>query len=37
MFRTFDPRVCQVAKQKELALTACMRKLPIILNAMMKS
>ena len=29
--------LCQVGKAKELALTACMRKLLTILNAMLKS
>jgi transposase len=34
---TFYQRLCQAGKAKKLALTACMRKLLTILNAMAKS
>lgn len=34
---TFYQRLCQAGKAKKLALTACMRKLLTILNAMLKS
>ncbi|TKB68477.1 MAG: IS110 family transposase [Nitrospira sp.] len=37
VIRTFYQRLCQAGKAKKLALTACMRKLLIILNAMVKS
>ena len=37
MIRTFYLRLCQAGKAKKLALTACMRKLLTILNAMVKS
>lgn len=37
MIRTFYQRLCQAGKAKKLALTACMRKLLTILNAMLKS
>ena len=36
-FLAFYQRLCQVGKAKKLALTACMRKLLTILNAMVKS
>ena len=35
--RAFYQRLCQAGKAKKLALTACMRKLLTILNAMLKS
>lgn len=34
--KTFYQRLCGVGKAKKVALTACMRKLLIILNAMLK-
>jgi transposase len=34
--RAFYHRLCQAGKAKKLALTACMRKLLVILNAMLK-
>ncbi len=37
VIRTFYQRLCQAGKAKKLALTACMRKLLTILNAMVKS
>ena len=37
MIRVFYQRLCQAGKAKKLALTACMRKLLTILNAMLKS
>ena len=37
LIRTFYLRLCQAGKAKKLALTACMRKLLTILNAMVKS
>src|SRR6266850_5063640 len=37
VIRTFYQRLCQAGKAKKLALTACMRKLLTILNAMLKS
>jgi transposase len=37
VIRSFYPRLCQAGKAKKLALTACMRKLLTILNAMVKS
>jgi transposase len=37
IIRAFYQRLCQMGKAKKLALTACMRKLLIILNAMLKS
>lgn len=37
MIRAFYQRLCQAGKAKKLALTACMRKLLTILNAMLKS
>jgi transposase len=37
VIRTFYQRLCQAGKVKKLALTACMRKLLTILNAMVKS
>ena len=37
VIRAFYQRLCQAGKAKKLALTACMRKLLIILNAMLKS
>ena len=37
VIRTFYQRVCQAEKAKKLAVTACMRKLLTILNAMVKS
>jgi len=37
MIRAFSQRLCQAGKAKKLALTACMRKLLTILNAMVKS
>ena len=35
--KTFYQRLCQAGKAKKLALTACMRKLLTILNAMLKT
>ena len=37
VIRAFYQRLCQAGKAKKLALTACMRKLLTILNAMVKS
>lgn len=37
VIRIFYQRLCQAGKAKKLALTACMRKLLTILNAMVKS
>ena len=37
MIRAFYQRICQAGNAKKLALTACMRKLLTILNAMLKS
>ncbi len=37
VIRAFYQRLCQAGKAKKLALTACMRKLLTILNAMLKS
>jgi transposase len=37
VIRTFYQRLCQAGKAKKLALTACMRKLFTILNAILKS
>jgi len=37
VIRIFYLRLCQAGKAKKLALTACMRKLLTILNAMVKS
>jgi transposase len=37
VIKTFYQRLCQAGKAKKLAVTACMRKLLIILNAMVKS
>lgn len=37
VIHTFCLRLCQAGKAKKLALTACMRKLLTILNAMVKS
>jgi transposase len=36
VIRTFYQRLCQAGKAKNVALTACMRKLLVILNAMLK-
>ena len=36
VIRAFHQRLCAAGKAKKVALTACMRKLLIILNAMMK-
>jgi transposase len=36
VIRTFYQRLCEAGKAKKVALTACMRKLLIILNAMLK-
>jgi transposase len=36
VIRTFYQRLCRAGKAKKVALTACMRKLVIILNAMLK-
>ena len=36
VIRAFYQRLCAAGKAKKLALTACMRKLLIILNAMLK-
>ncbi|WHZ13553.1 MAG: Mobile element protein [Nitrospira sp.] len=37
VIRSFYQRMCQAGKAKQLALTACMRKLLTMLNAMLKS
>lgn len=37
VIRTFYQRLCQAGKVKKVALTACMRKLLTILNAMLKT
>jgi transposase len=37
VIHTFHQRLCQAGKAKKLALTACMRKLRTIFNAMVKS
>jgi transposase len=37
VIRTCYQRLCQAGKAKKLALTACMRKLLTILNAMVRS
>jgi transposase len=37
VIRAFYHRLCQAGKAKKLALTACMRKLLTILNAMLKN
>jgi hypothetical protein len=37
VIRTFYQRLCQAGKAKKLALSACMRKLLAMLNAMLKS
>jgi transposase len=34
--KRFDERLCAAGKAKKVALTACMRKLLTILNAMVK-
>lgn len=36
VIRTFYQRLCRAGKAKKVALTACMRKLVVILNAMLK-
>ena len=36
VIRAFYQRLCQAGKAKKVALTACMRKLLVILNAMLK-
>ena len=36
VIRSFYQRLCDAGKAKKVALTACMRKLLTILNAMMK-
>ena len=36
VIRTFYQRLCAAGKAKKVAITACMRKLLIILNAMLK-
>lgn len=36
VIRSFYQRLCRVGKAKKVALTACMRKLLVILNAMLK-
>ena len=36
MIRVFYQRLCAAGKAKKVALTACMQKLLITLNAMMK-
>jgi transposase len=36
VIRTFYQRLCRAGKAKKVALTACMRKLLVILNAMLK-
>jgi transposase len=35
--KTFYERLCASGKPKKVALTACMRKLLIVLNSMMKN
>lgn len=37
VIRMFYQRLCQAGKAKKLALTACMRKLLTIFNAMVKN
>jgi len=37
VIHTFYQRLCQAGKAKKVALTTCMRKLLMILNAMVKS
>ncbi len=37
VIHAFYQRLCQAGKAKKLALTACMRKLLTILNAMLQS
>lgn len=37
VIKTFYQRLCAAGKEKKVALTACMRKLLIILNAMLKN
>jgi transposase len=37
LIRAFYSRLCAVGKPKKVALTACMRKLLTILNAILKS
>jgi len=37
VIRAFYQRLCQAGKAKKLALTACMRKLLTILNAILKN
>jgi transposase len=37
MIRVFYKRLCDAGKKKKVALTACMRKLLIVLNAMIKN
>jgi len=36
VIRAFYQRLCAAGKTKKVALTACMRKLLVILNAMLK-
>ncbi len=36
VIRDFYQRLCSMGKPKKLALTACMRRLLVILNAMVK-
>ena len=36
VIRTFYERLCSVGKPKKAALVACMRKLLVIMNAMLK-
>ncbi len=36
VIRDFNQRLCSMGKPKAVALTACMRKLLVILNAMVK-
>lgn len=36
VIRTFYQRLCRAGKAKKVALTACMRKLLVILNTMIK-
>ena len=36
VIRAFYRRLCEAGKAKKVALTACMRKLLVILNAMVK-
>ena len=36
VIRAFYQRLCAAGKAKKVALTACMRKLLVILNAMLK-